>query len=187
MKSDTERKKYYQEKLHKRKSRLHSHLSKELRAKLKIKKRAILLHLGDSVRIMRGPEKGKDAKVSRVSTVSRKVYLEGIVTKNARGREVPIAVEASNLLLISLESTPERKEIFSEDAFKKKEAAKEEKKEVKSEDKVSKEVNHEKSGHDTTSKTETKSEHKKEYKPEHKHSEHLHRGHIDKSDKVKVQ
>ncbi|MBU0591398.1 50S ribosomal protein L24 [Candidatus Micrarchaeota archaeon] len=119
MKSDTERKKYYSEKLHKRKNRLHVHLSKELRGKLKSKKRAILVHSGDLVRVMRGPNKGKDAKVGRVSTLKRKVYLEGVVAKNARGREVVVPIEPSNLMLIGLESTPERKKIFSDDAFKK--------------------------------------------------------------------
>ncbi|MDD5172104.1 MAG: 50S ribosomal protein L24 [Candidatus ainarchaeum sp.] len=124
MKSDTERKKYYTEKLHKKKSRLHVHLSKELRTQLKMKKRAILVHKGDTVRIMRGPEKGKEAKVANVSTLNRKVFLEGVVANTMRGKEVPVALEPSNLLLIGLESTKERKEIFSDEAFRKREIAK---------------------------------------------------------------
>jgi large subunit ribosomal protein L24 len=130
MKSDTERKIYYNEKLHKRKSRLHVHLSKDLRGKLKAKKRAILVRQGDTVRVMRGPGKGKDAKVGQVSVLRRKVFLEGVTVKNLRGKEVPVPVEPSNLLLISLEPTKERKEIFSEDAFRKKEAKKEPAKEA---------------------------------------------------------
>ncbi|MFN7990541.1 MAG: 50S ribosomal protein L24 [Candidatus Micrarchaeia archaeon] len=126
MKSDSERKKYHSEKLHQRKNRLHVHLSKELRGKLKKKTRAILVRKGDSVKVMRGPEKGKETRVSDVNTIRRKVYLEGVVVKNARGREVPVALEPSNLLLLSLESTPERKEMFSEEAFRKKEAPKKE-------------------------------------------------------------
>jgi len=131
MKSDTERKKFYTEKLHKKKSRMHVHLSKELRSKLKIKKRAILLRKGDTVKIIRGPGKGKEAKVSDVNTVRRKVFVEGVVVTNIRGREVAVPTEPSNLLLISLEPSKERKEIFSEEAFKKKEVKKEEKKEEK--------------------------------------------------------
>jgi large subunit ribosomal protein L24 len=126
MKSDTERKKFYTEKLHKRKSRLHVHLSKELRAKLKAKKRAVLVHKGDTVKVMRGPGKGKEAKVSDVNTLRLKVFVEGVMVKNARGREVAQALEPSNLLLLSLESTKERKQIFSEDAFRKAEAPKKE-------------------------------------------------------------
>jgi len=121
MKSDTERKRFYNEKLHKRKNRLHVHLSKELRSKLKTKKRAVLLHKNDRVKIMRGPQKGKETKVSRVSVIERKVYLEGIVVKTSRGREVNIPLEPSNLLIIGLEPTEERKSIFKEEAFKKEE------------------------------------------------------------------
>jgi len=126
MKSDTERKKFYTEALHKRKSRLHVHLSKDLREKLKVKKRAVLVHKGDTVKVMRGPGKGKEAKVSDVNTLRLKVFVEGVMVKNTRGREVAQALEPSNLLLLSLESTKERKQIFSEDAFRKAEAPKKE-------------------------------------------------------------
>jgi len=119
MKSDTERKIYYTEGIHRRKSRLHVHLSKDLRGKLKTKKRAVLVHKSDRVKIMRGPEKGKESRVSRVDVLKRKVYLEGIIVKNARGREVLLALEPSNLLLVNLEPTEERKKIFKEEAFRK--------------------------------------------------------------------
>ncbi len=133
MKPDTERKKYYSEKLHMKKKRLHSHLSKELRSKLKNKKRAIQIRKGDTAKVMRGPGKGKQAKIAKVSTVKRKVYLEGITAKTAKGRENPIALEPSNLLLVALESTKERKELFSEDIFKKAEKPKKPKAEEKPE------------------------------------------------------
>ncbi len=131
MKADTERKKYHKEKLHKRKKRLNVHLSKELRSKVKKKIRSLLVHKGDTVKVMRGPGKGKQAKVSRVSTLNRKVYVEGVVAKTARGRESPIALEPSNLLLIGLETTKERKGIFATEAFKEKKAEKSKKKEEK--------------------------------------------------------
>jgi len=128
MKPDTERKRYHSERLHRRKKRMNVHLSKELRGKVKTKRRPILLHNGDTVKVMRGPGKGKEAKVSRLSTTKRKVYLEGVVVTNARKKEVAIALEPSNLMLIALEPTEERKKLFSEDAFKKKAPKKEEKK-----------------------------------------------------------
>jgi ribosomal protein uL24 len=139
MKPDTERKKYHKEKLHKRKKRLHSHLSKELRSKLKKKKRAIQVRKGDTVKVMRGPGKGKQAKIARVSTVKRKVYLEGVNTRTAKGRENPLPLEPSNLMLVALEASKERKELFSEDIFKKAEKpkpAKVEKPEAKKEEKA---------------------------------------------------
>jgi large subunit ribosomal protein L24 len=129
MKSDTERKMFHTEKLHKKKNRLHVHLSKELRGKLKVKKRSLLVHKGDTVKIMRGPEKGKEAKVGDVNVVRRVVFLESITTKTAKGKEVPRPIQPSNLLLTSLEPTSERKQIFSDDAFKKKEIKKAEEKE----------------------------------------------------------
>ncbi len=126
MKSDTERKLYHTEPLHRRKNRLHAHLSKELRARLKIRKRAVSIRKGDTAKIMRGPHRGKEAKVGDVNVVRRKVYLEGIVAKTMRGREVPVALEASNLLLVGLEPTEERRQIFSDEAFRKREAPKKE-------------------------------------------------------------
>ena len=119
MKPDTERKKYHKEKIHRKKNRLHVHLSKDLRGKLKKKKRSMLVRKGDVVKVLRGPEKGKEAKVKSVSTVKRKVYLEGVVARSARAREMPVPLEPSNLLLVRLESTKERKEMFSADVFKK--------------------------------------------------------------------
>jgi len=121
MKSDTERKKYYTEKLHKKKNRLHVHLSKDLRGKLKTKKRALLVRKEDRVKVMRGPGTGKEAKVVRVSTLNRLVYVEGVTAKNRKGKENLLALEPSNLLLIGLEPTEERKQIFREDAFRKEE------------------------------------------------------------------
>lgn len=169
MKSDTERKRYHKEKLHRRKKRLNVHLSKELRGKLKSKRRALLLHNGDQVRVMRGPRKGKEAKVSRVSTMKRKVYLEGVTVRNARGKEMAIPLEPSNLLLIGLEPTPGRKKIFSEDAFKKKAPPKkkEEKPKAKEEKKaeVKKEVKKEKEEKKPPKPPETKPAPKPEPKP----------------------
>jgi ribosomal protein uL24 len=132
MKSDTERKKYYTEKLHRKKSRMHVHLSKDLRGKLKTKKRSILVHKEDRVKIMRGPGQGKEARVVRVSTLKRKVFAEDITAKNRKGKENLIALEPSNLLLVGLEPTEERKQIFREEAFRKPEK-KEAKPEAKAE------------------------------------------------------
>jgi large subunit ribosomal protein L24 len=177
MKSDTERKKYHSEKLHRRKSRLHVHLSKELRKALKSKKRSILARKGDTVKIMRGPEKGKEAKIGDVNVLRRIVFLEGIVVKNSRGREVPLAIQPSNLLLLSLEATKERKEIFSEDAFRKKEAPKPK---VEAKPDGHKEAEHK---HEAPAEHKPHAEHKSEHKPEPKaehkteHTEHKHAEH----------
>jgi len=131
MKPDTERKNYYSADIHERKKNVHVHLSKELRGKLKKKTRSVGVRRGDQVKVMRGKHKGKQAKVSSVSVKDRVVYLEGVTRNNARGQEKPIALQPSNLMLLSLESTKERKELFSSDAFKKEEPKKEKKEEPK--------------------------------------------------------
>lgn len=152
MKPDTERKKHYKAKLHRKRNDLHVHLSKELRTKLKRKKRSILVRRDDRVKILRGPGKGKDGKIARVDVSKRKVFVEGITVKNAKAKEVLIPLEPSNVVLVSLEPTKERKELFSEEAFKKPEKKKPEKKPEKP-------------------KTEVKKEEKKEEKPKEKKEE----------------
>lgn len=112
MKRDSARKKLYEAKLHEKKALMHAHTSKELRAKLGIKKRALLLNKGDSVKIMRGKNKGKIAKVARLNYNKLVVYLEGISRKNARGTEVLIPFQPSNLMLTELNITEDRKKKF---------------------------------------------------------------------------
>lgn len=127
MKPDTERKKHYKAKLHKKRNNLHVHLSKELRIKLKEKKRSILVRRDDRVKVLRGPGKGKEGKVTKVDISKRKVYVEGVTIKNAKAKETLIPLQPSNLMLMALESTKERKKKFSEEAFKKPEKKKPEK------------------------------------------------------------
>lgn len=114
MKADTERKKRYNARLHEKKAFLHVHLSKELRQRLKIKKRSLLVHKGDKVKIMRGSNRGKIGKVAKVNYNKTKVYVEGISNRTARGKEVPVPLESSNLLLVETEMTKERQQIFRE-------------------------------------------------------------------------
>jgi ribosomal protein uL24 len=137
MKSDTERKRFYKARLHEKTRRMHVHLSKELRAKLKRKRRAVLVREGDRVKIVRGPDRGKTVKVAKVSHLSLKVYCEGVVLRTAKGREVLRALQPSNLVLVGLEQTKERKELFTDEAFVKKDEKKEAKPETRVEIKSS--------------------------------------------------
>ena len=115
MKPDTERKIRYSAKIHKKKDFLHVHLSKDLRQKLKTKKRALLVHKGDKVKIMRGFARNKSGKVANVDYNKVKVYVEGVTKRTARGKEVLIAIEPSNLLLLEAEMTKERKDLFKQE------------------------------------------------------------------------
>ncbi len=115
MKADTERKRYHKEKLHKRKKRLHIHLSKELRGKLKAKKRAILVRKGDTVKVMRGGYKGHVGKVSDVDTKKRIIFIEKVTSVKADGKEAPRPIHPSNVLITKLDlSDPWRKKRLEE-------------------------------------------------------------------------
>jgi len=118
MKPDTERKRFYTAANHQKTRRMHVHISKELRGKLRRKRRSLLVRKGDRVRLMRGLGKGTSAKVARVSHNKMKVYAEGVTVRTAKGREIMRALQPSNLLLIELEQTKERRELFTEAAFR---------------------------------------------------------------------
>lgn len=111
-KPDTERKRRYKSDLHTKKKFLNVHVSKDLKARLKSKPRSLLVHKGDKVKVSRGSFKGKTGKVKSVDYIKSKVNVEGLMRRNAKGAEVPVAFEPSNLLLVDLESTKERNEIF---------------------------------------------------------------------------
>jgi len=130
MKSDSERKRFYCAKNHERTRRMRVHLSKELRSRLKQKKRSLLLRKGDVVSVMRGPGKGKNAKVIRSSHSKMRVFVEGVNVRTSKGREVLVPLQPSNLMLVELEKTKERAQLFSDEAFRKAEK-KPEKKESK--------------------------------------------------------
>ena len=114
MKPRTERVKRYQAKLHHKRRFMHIHLGKELRKKFNIKKRSLLVHKGDKVKIMRGSFKGKSGKIMKVDYNKGKVYVEAITTRTARGKELSIALELSNLLLLEPEMTKDRNLLFKE-------------------------------------------------------------------------
>lgn len=107
-----ERRKVYHGKMHRRRKMLRVHLSKELRAKLGTRHRALLVNKGDGVKVLRGDSKGKSAKVARVSVAKRKVYLEGVTVRNRRGVESLVPFDPSNLVITELKDSQFRKEIL---------------------------------------------------------------------------
>jgi large subunit ribosomal protein L24 len=91
--------------MHDRQKFVHAHISKELAAKLGIKKRNIGVRKGDIVKIMSGKNKGKSGKVTNVDLKKAAVLVEGIFRKNAKGKELQIAISASNVYLTELDLT----------------------------------------------------------------------------------
>ena len=108
-----QRKARYEAPLHERRHYMSVHLGKELKAKLSTKRRSVPVVKGDRVKVLRGKRKGFTGKVSRVDLSSCMVYLEGAVKAKARGTEVPIPVQPSNLLLLDGDFTKKgRKEVI---------------------------------------------------------------------------
>jgi large subunit ribosomal protein L24 len=89
--------------MHIRQNFVNVHISKELSAKLGIKKRSIEVRKGDTVKIMSGDNKGKLGKVTEVNLSNGKVSIEGVSNKNAKAKEKNIPIYASNLYLIDID------------------------------------------------------------------------------------
>lgn len=77
------------------------HLSKEL--KKKSGKRSASIRKGDTVKVMRGKYKKKEAKVTGVDYKKGKVFLEKITRKKSDGTEIQIGIQASNLMIVDLD------------------------------------------------------------------------------------
>ncbi|MCX6777428.1 MAG: 50S ribosomal protein L24 [Candidatus Micrarchaeota archaeon] len=90
----------YEAPLHVRQDLVAVHLSKELRKKLNVKRRALPVRKGDRVKVMRGRHKGREGKVIEVDLSSLKIFVEGIIHPRSRGGDKPAPLEPSNLLLV---------------------------------------------------------------------------------------
>jgi len=93
--------------LHQKKRQVCANLSKELRKSLK--KRSLPVRKGDTVKILRGKFKGKTGKVMRVELAKARVYIEKISRKKVDGTEVPVPFDASNLQIVTLDGSDERR------------------------------------------------------------------------------
>jgi len=93
--------------LHVRQKMVAAHLSKELREEFK--RRSLPVRKGDRVRILRGKFKGKEGVVARVDLRRLKVFVEGITQKKADGSEVLFPLDPSNLLIIEVDRSDERR------------------------------------------------------------------------------
>lgn len=95
-----QRKRRYGAPLHKRRAFLHARLSKELREKLKTKKRSVLVHKGDKVKVVTGKNRNHVGKVLTVDYSDLKIYMEGLLYKTAKGIEKPRPIDPSNVVII---------------------------------------------------------------------------------------
>ncbi|MCL5117274.1 MAG: 50S ribosomal protein L24 [Candidatus Marsarchaeota archaeon] len=88
--------------LHERQHFVHAHVDKQLREKLKIKKRTVQISKGDTVKIIKGVKKGVTGKVVKVDLKKVKVFIDSATRKNAKGKESNIPINISNVYITDL-------------------------------------------------------------------------------------
>ncbi|MCL5238896.1 MAG: 50S ribosomal protein L24 [Candidatus Marsarchaeota archaeon] len=88
---------------HARQRFANAHISKELAAKLGVKRRSIGVRKGDTVKVMSGASRGKTGKVTEVNMQRAVIFVEGITRKNAKGKESQIAIHASNVYITDMD------------------------------------------------------------------------------------
>lgn len=82
-------------------------LSKDLRKKYG--KRSARVMVGDSITVIRGEFKGVDGKVSKVSTDSNTVAIDGVKKEKAKGEKFDVQIHASNILITGLNDEDKRR------------------------------------------------------------------------------
>ena len=80
---------------------LHANLSKELREKYKF--RSFRVRVNDVVKVMRGTFKGYEGKVVEVFPKEGRIAIEGLTTKDSRGRPVFRKIHASKVMIVKLD------------------------------------------------------------------------------------
>ncbi|NWF96691.1 MAG: 50S ribosomal protein L24 [Candidatus Thorarchaeota archaeon] len=96
--------------LHAHRSQLRCRLDDALREEYGLK--SLVIKKGDLVRIMRGQFRDTEGKVTRVDYSRIRVYLDSATTTKADGKEAPVPIHPSNLLLVKLELNDERKQLL---------------------------------------------------------------------------
>jgi large subunit ribosomal protein L24 len=96
------RRAFYMPPRHARKNRLMVHVDRETGKKLNINSRSVLVRKGDTVKVARGAYRGKSGQVLAVNYAKGTIDLEGITKTNSRSKkEVAVAIQPSNVLLVS--------------------------------------------------------------------------------------
>ncbi len=105
-----QRRRIYKSPIHTHKKMLRCKLAEDLREEYGV--RSMVVRKGDLVRIMRGQFRDTEAKVTRVDYSKIRVYVDAATTTKADGKEVPVALHPSNLLITKLELDDDRRRIL---------------------------------------------------------------------------
>ena len=101
------RKAFYTMPKHKAVKAIASHLDEKLSKEFS--KRSISVRKGDTVRVMRGTDKGKEGKITAVETVKGRIFIEKLMVKKSNGKEKPMPIQPSNVLVIDLDRTDRKR------------------------------------------------------------------------------
>jgi large subunit ribosomal protein L24 len=85
--------------------------------------RSLPVRSGDTVKIMTGQFKGTEGKISKVSLIKTKVYVEGAAVKRADGSDAMYPIHASNVEIVKLDLS-DKKRSEKIESLKVKEASK---------------------------------------------------------------
>lgn len=96
--------------LHERKSLLKCRLDEFLQEEYGL--RSLVVKKGDLVKVMRGQFRDTEGKVTGVSYKKIRVFLDSATITKADGKEAPVSVHPSNLMLVKLELDDERKSLI---------------------------------------------------------------------------
>ena len=99
----------YNAPLHARQHFAHAHIDKSLRDKLSLKKRAVQVSRGDTVKVMSGAKRGTTGKVTAVDLRTGKIFIDSLMKKNARGKEFNVQISCSNVYITVLNLTDKRR------------------------------------------------------------------------------
>ncbi len=102
-----QRKYRYNAPLHVKQNLVHAHLSPELRKKYGT--RAIQVRKGDKVKVLRGKFKKTEAKVERVDLQRERIFVAGVETIKKDGSKVPLAVNASNIMITEVDTSDKKR------------------------------------------------------------------------------
>ncbi len=96
-----QRKARYKAPLHVRHKFMSAPLSEALRDKYE--KRSFPVRKGDTVKVMRGDEKGKEGKVRSVDLKCERITVEGVVVARSDLSEVPRPIHPSNVVITKID------------------------------------------------------------------------------------
>merc|ERR1712012_814726 len=94
-----------------RRKLMSSHLSRELRKKYDV--RSIPVRHGDTVKIMCGPNKNREGKVTEVYRRKWCIHVEKIVKEKTNGQQTNLPVHPSNVVITTLRLDKDRKAILA--------------------------------------------------------------------------